>query len=648
MTPYIYTPLDEEAKEVRLMTLLPGTRPSEIRIVLENIALAEYETPQYEALSYVWGSAEALINIHIGHSDETLGVTQNLATALPYLRYKDKPRRLWIDAICVDQQNLAERSQQVLRMCDMYWMAERVVIWLGPEYKSSKFAIEMLKNLSCKIQVDWKTTEMKPACQEDPDWADSNVRLPYDKEALDAIHDLLNHSWFERLWIQQEIRLANQSAVVMCGFDTILWQKFCDATLCIRLKQKAKVDRAFMQRLELVSQLRKNVYGLSDLIDGTRHCKCSDPRDRVYALLSLAVRIEGKIDVKPNYTKTISQVYQVFVLKFIHHLKHQDILAQCELRERPTDMPSWVSDWSVPSETNRLLRGFWASGYSASKTHYAGNGTLKTMGVRCTTINKVQHASIFSNEIEDTIDAVRRLIPPEALNSSNSYVGGGTLLDAYCQTLCCGQFGDRYMPPRGAYPDLQKSKEAFRYVLIHKAGCPQYRSSLRIRCWNYVHLFSRGRSFIATKEGYIGLAPGTTMAGDIVCVLLGCSTPLVLRPTGKGQYKIVGDCYVHGLMYNEAVLGPLPKHFQFVWRFNEKRGYWPAYLNRKTGKALLEDPRLGPLPEGWRKQSHSAEQAYSLFVKDRESDVEGTPRDPRLTPEALAARNVDLTVFELV
>jgi hypothetical protein len=100
--PCVYTPLDEEVKEIRLVTLLPGLRSSEIRVVLENTILTEDNKPQYEALSYVWRSAENHVNIHSGHSGEILGVTQSLATGLPYLRYEDKPRRLWIDAICVD------------------------------------------------------------------------------------------------------------------------------------------------------------------------------------------------------------------------------------------------------------------------------------------------------------------------------------------------------------------------------------------------------------------------------------------------------------------------------------------------------------------------------------------------------------------
>ena len=211
------------------------------------------------------------------------------------------------------------------------------------------------------------------------------------------------------------------------------------------------------------------------------------------------------------------------------------------------------------------------------------------------------------------------------------------------------------MPPPVGYADLQRSKEAFRYILAPTEGSPPDHSIFHIRYWGHVDDSCLGRSFISTREGYIGLAPKTTKVGDIVCVLLGSSTPMVLRATEDGHYKVVGQCYVHGLMYGEALLGPLPERFQFLWQTDDEFGRNVAYLDRETGQTLVEDPRLGQLPAGWREKSHKAERAYSLFVKDsdsidtnRESDVEGTQYDPRLTPEALALRNVILDDFELV
>jgi hypothetical protein len=76
-----------------------------------------------------------------------LGIAQNLEAALLYLRQEHEPRRLWIDAICVDQKNLTERSCQVQRMSDIYKLAERVVVWLGPEESDSSRAMSILQDL---------------------------------------------------------------------------------------------------------------------------------------------------------------------------------------------------------------------------------------------------------------------------------------------------------------------------------------------------------------------------------------------------------------------------------------------------------------------------------------------------------------------
>jgi hypothetical protein len=132
VTPYQYTPLNEEAQEIRLLTILPGNFSSHIRVCL-HITLFTKETElKFEALSYCWGSQVDTVDIFVGEQgNQTIKVTQNLAHALPCLRYSHKPRKIWIDAICVNQQDPEERSSQVKRMADIYSMASQVccVAW---------------------------------------------------------------------------------------------------------------------------------------------------------------------------------------------------------------------------------------------------------------------------------------------------------------------------------------------------------------------------------------------------------------------------------------------------------------------------------------------------------------------------------------
>ena len=102
--PYEYTLLGKD--EIRLATISPGELLSSIRILIRTTLMEGLEgshVPIYEAPSYAWGSLESPARIQIGTSgNRTITVTQNLAGALPYLRYKDTPRVFWIDSICVN------------------------------------------------------------------------------------------------------------------------------------------------------------------------------------------------------------------------------------------------------------------------------------------------------------------------------------------------------------------------------------------------------------------------------------------------------------------------------------------------------------------------------------------------------------------
>ncbi|CZT41638.1 related to heterokaryon incompatibility protein [Rhynchosporium secalis] len=113
---YKYTPLDEKRREIRLLVHLPGALDDPIQVLIQVPPFTDNDTPNYEALSYAWGSTEYLQNIRVGNTVSditTLEITRGLAQALPYLRHRNEPRTLWIDAICVNQQDLQERGSQV-------------------------------------------------------------------------------------------------------------------------------------------------------------------------------------------------------------------------------------------------------------------------------------------------------------------------------------------------------------------------------------------------------------------------------------------------------------------------------------------------------------------------------------------------------
>lgn len=131
--------------------------------------------------------------------------------------------------------------------------------------------------------------------------------------------------------------------------------------------------------------------------------------------------------------------------------------------------------------------------------------------------------------------------------------------------------------------------------------------------------------------------------------------PLILRPTPcslteKPSYEVVGVVVVHGVMHAELLLGELPPQYRARVQADSFGFTMPSYRDMKTGKTQLEDPRLGPIPDGW--EQLSAERTSDdpvIFARFRNNATgEVFNSDPRLFPKALAARGVKLETFDLV
>ena len=130
--PYQHKPFASES-HIRILRLHPALNlRAPIRCNLQETSLQDIKDGResYEALSYVWGSCHG--NQKIFCDGKPLLVTMNCLQALRYLRLKSKTRNLWVDALCIDQRNVQERSHQVALMGDVYRLASKVLIWFGP------------------------------------------------------------------------------------------------------------------------------------------------------------------------------------------------------------------------------------------------------------------------------------------------------------------------------------------------------------------------------------------------------------------------------------------------------------------------------------------------------------------------------------
>ena len=240
---YSYKRLPKPLGFIRVLRLLGnGIYNAEVECELLVIAFIGDEPLdyEYEALSWCWGTSKpsGRIVIRKGGKDKkrlSKSVTPDLVAALRALRYQGRDRFLWIDQICINQENPLEKNHQVEMMSEIYGRASKVCIWLGEGDRSSRMALEFIKKEVLQLQ---NFDELCGSEQASEKWG--------------ALLDLMQRPWFSRRWVVQEIALAH-STVVYCGGDKISWKKFAVAvelfveveTATHRLSEVMKKDPRF-------------------------------------------------------------------------------------------------------------------------------------------------------------------------------------------------------------------------------------------------------------------------------------------------------------------------------------------------------------------------------------------------------------------
>ena len=316
-----YEAIDRAARKIKLLKLEPGLPSDDI---VCNIRCTSLDgCSKYEALSYVWGDADFTSPVIC--NDKERQITTNLAAALRHLRDVEKPRTIWIDALCIDQEDPNERSEQVRMMGDIYSRADRVLIWLGPEGPETRPALQALQQLESYFYGQY---DRYPSISDDSSSMgylrvssrDSLGDNPLDVD-WQSLAEFLNRPWFQRLWVVQEAAKAKE-AVLICGYHAFKWESFCNVLQDIN---RYSLDAYFLpeegkqplQNVITVGRVRADQFleqrSLTLYQLYTRACgfSCTDPRDRVYALLGLAndVRAEDW-ELNPDYTIRVEEVYK--------------------------------------------------------------------------------------------------------------------------------------------------------------------------------------------------------------------------------------------------------------------------------------------------------------------------------------------------
>lgn len=368
--PYQYTPII--FNQIRLLTLLPAkdlTEPLRCGLKASEL-LASEGAVEYEALSYTWGT-EAATEMLIVHEDAYLKITPNLASFLRRRREKSQEVVLWVDAVCINQQDIGERNSQVMIMGVIYLRCAAITVWLGSESKNSELAIDELINLAANAPYA-AMPELAP-------------------QAIAAIEDLLSRPWWERVWIVQEICWGGgaskmwkvDSVTLRWGQSSIQWSLLVMA--CARIKvdesehrqtiagvdKVLRLDYVRWSAARFVAKMREGKVDATEtlqLVGEYRHFNATDPRDKIFGILGLAFsHFTGVLPgFKIDYKAPVENIYLAFATVLMGSSAGLEVLRYCTGAPNRQSfggqiLPSWVPDWShkscevpLPSRTAKI------------------------------------------------------------------------------------------------------------------------------------------------------------------------------------------------------------------------------------------------------------------------------------------------------
>lgn len=320
----IYQPLRSQI-QVRLLHISPSS--SGTGQVLHGTLVPSHlsHLPEFTAISYTWadatGDRSRRETIFIGRQWEPLPITPNCAAALRRLRSPHDARLVWIDAICIDQDNMGERGDQVGLMRDIYSRAQRVVIFLGEEDgRSAESRLMAWMDDECFYKGRGSRIEWEP-----------------DRD-LPALRALFDRPYWRRIWVIQEVLLARE-ALVMLGGSSVPLASILHGCMA----RGADTTSLFPSWINMAGHSAMgDVDSFSELLVRTVRCQASDGRDKVFALLSLVqgAHLEGLV---ADYTKSPQEIYTGIAAYFLIRHGQANILKWASLS---TGELSWVPTWN--------------------------------------------------------------------------------------------------------------------------------------------------------------------------------------------------------------------------------------------------------------------------------------------------------------
>ncbi|KAK8139489.1 hypothetical protein PG984_002869 [Apiospora sp. TS-2023a] len=581
-----------EEQSFRLITIQPGHRLEPLSCTLQVARLLDDDehAPEYEAISYVWGSDPPSVRITV--NGQSFLVSRSLHRNMVRLRGSEKPRTVWIDAICINQSDLEERARQVRCMTQIYSFARQVVVLLLG--KRSPWGMGKF---------------FRSAARRKPET--SNVHYGDVRVAT----SLLRSPWWTRTWVIQEVVLARH-VVVHCGAHELAWDDFsrlvhqASSHPCFRAESRGvhledflAVDMHYHQRNKLAQVARERSgqklsnrpspsasrgINLLALMFDFRTREATDPRDKIFALQGLSEEPELCV---PNYTRPAPELMVEFARAHVRHSRTLSILALAEcIRQRPaysprysmveedinTTLPSWCPAFTDRDAVRQglRLRPLWTGlpdeDDSFGGTHYSAAGNLPTpenfepsVAGNALSVQVLQHVCLTVSSVgpayNASVDSLKRELmdvmngtPVSMRSSLMGFLDKESVLDNWSQLA--GEPSRSSAPKEGKRDGTTWARNIFKNLPADEIT-------------DHVHegmretIYTR-RKFFKTQCGSFGLGPEDLLEGDEVYVALGCQTPVILRKEynedkeakGPGRFLYIGQAYVEHLMIYQGNL----------------------------------------------------------------------------------------------
>ncbi|KAK1474537.1 hypothetical protein CABS01_15761 [Colletotrichum abscissum] len=304
--------------------------------------------PEYEAVSYTWAGEDddgALKHpVYVGSHWDILWQTKNCWEMLRFVRPKRALRMLWVDAVCINQANVAERNGQVANMARIYSECVRCVVYLGPD-----IAIRPDEDYPRRRRLH--ELEMGLTVPKFP----THSTVPQPMLRLKAI---LGRKYFSRVWVVQELLLSH-NVVIRIG-DVDFWIDPIGASYFSMKASSWKWEKTHAPWAQHLTQGQPMSKDLTELLLLTPKSHSTDPRDRVFGVFGILPKsgdhstrryyagtpLLSENGLKADYSLSANQVFIGTFAYSLLVLKKLEVLYQaCGLTGRARDYPSWAPDW---------------------------------------------------------------------------------------------------------------------------------------------------------------------------------------------------------------------------------------------------------------------------------------------------------------